>query len=62
MATWRIGDEVDASRGLGMSSLQGDEPSVDAYQMGLHRDGKKWNLPEDVIEERRSVLHAVWLA
>lgn len=23
--------------------------------MGLHRDGQRWNLPEDLVEERRSV-------
>ena len=25
-------------------------------QMGLHRDGEKWNLPADVVEERRRVF------
>ena len=59
MATWRARDETDASRGLGISSLESNDSVAHAYQMGLHRDGKKWNLPEDVIEERRSVLHAV---
>lgn len=22
-------------------------------QMGLHRDGQRWNLPDDLVEERR---------
>jgi hypothetical protein len=22
-------------------------------QMGLHRDGQRWNLPEELVEERR---------
>jgi hypothetical protein len=24
--------------------------------MGLHRDGGKWNLPDEVVEERRRVF------
>lgn len=24
-----------------------------AQGMGLHRDGERWNLPKDVVEERR---------
>ncbi|GFZ43075.1 hypothetical protein JCM24511_00793 [Saitozyma sp. JCM 24511] len=53
----RGGDRAWPLGGLAMRLTQaGDEPSVDAYQMGLHRDGKKWNLPEDVIEERSGNL------
>lgn len=25
-------------------------------EMGMHRDGARWNLPEDVVEERRKVF------
>ncbi|WVF70366.1 hypothetical protein IAT40_005156 [Kwoniella sp. CBS 6097] len=28
--------------------------------MGLHRDGARWNLPEDVVEERRQVFWAAY--
>lgn len=24
--------------------------------MGMHRDGLRWNLPQDVVEERRKVF------
>ena len=24
--------------------------------MGMHRDGTRWNLPQDIIEERRKVF------
>ncbi|ORY30771.1 hypothetical protein BCR39DRAFT_598252 [Naematelia encephala] len=27
-----------------------------AQAMGLHRDGQRWNLPQDVVEERRQVF------
>jgi hypothetical protein len=25
-------------------------------KMGMHRDGDRWNLPQDVVEERRKVF------
>jgi hypothetical protein len=30
--------------------------------MGMHRDGTRWNLPEDLIEERRKVFWEVQAA
>ncbi|RSL96732.1 hypothetical protein CDV31_013336 [Fusarium ambrosium] len=33
------------------------KPSADTNeQMGMHRDGNRWNLPKDVVEERRKVF------
>lgn len=30
--------------------------SITERQMGLHRDGGKWNLPDEVVEDRRRVF------
>ncbi|WVQ83747.1 hypothetical protein IAT38_005891 [Cryptococcus sp. DSM 104549] len=43
----RNGDAAWPLWGLGMSLI---------VAMGLHRDGARWNLPEDVVEERRQVF------
>nr|XP_019009006.1 uncharacterized protein I206_06694 [Kwoniella pini CBS 10737]OCF47787.1 hypothetical protein I206_06694 [Kwoniella pini CBS 10737] len=43
----RNGDSAWTLWGLAMRIIQA---------MGLHRDGEKWNLPSDVIEERRRIF------
>lgn len=39
----------------GMSSLDSDVKAK-IIEMGLHRDGSRWNLPDDVVDERRRVF------
>nr|XP_018263450.1 uncharacterized protein I303_03319 [Kwoniella dejecticola CBS 10117]OBR85608.1 hypothetical protein I303_03319 [Kwoniella dejecticola CBS 10117] len=43
----RRGDYAWPLWGLGMRLIQA---------MGMHRDGERWNLPHDVVEERRKVF------
>jgi hypothetical protein len=55
----RDGDSAWPLWGLAMRIAQAvrrDEGSLLMTQMGLHRDGGKWNLPDEVVEDRRRVF------
>jgi hypothetical protein len=52
----RNGDSAWPLWGLAMRLCQAVRPPSDGPangQMGLHRDGAKWNLPAETVEERR---------
>lgn len=51
---------VGSSHALSPSSQYQPSASYNStdsvHQMGMHRDGARWNLPDHVVEERRKVF------
>jgi hypothetical protein len=50
---WGIASRLLIAVSASLLGLLGSAQASDILQMGLHRDGERWNLPPSIVQERR---------